>query len=56
MDVHAGFFLFGLIYVAAVIGAVVGVVLAIVLAVRAMRRSATALERIASALEKRPPG
>lgn len=43
--------LVGLIYLAGI----AGVVVAVVLAVRALLHMASALERIAAALEKRPP-
>lgn len=54
MSVASGGFILisGLLYLGVVIGAIV----AIVLAVRALVRMASALDRIARALESRPPG
>jgi hypothetical protein len=46
-----GFLIFGLLYLAVVLGAIV----AVVLAVWSLVRGANALDRIAAALEKRPP-
>jgi hypothetical protein len=46
------FFIFGLLYLAVIVGSIV----AVVVAVLSLLRTARALERIASALERRPPG